>query len=96
MNPCIKTGADVFLTSHGSFYHGDLYHMEGVYVFRYRGDQPHLSKLPTGMRMHARLEDAAAEDASNTWAYEALPLLIDLDGPFRTMIIHQDFVEDFL
>jgi len=37
-NPCKKTGANVFLTSHGGYLHGDMFLLEGVYYLRYVGD----------------------------------------------------------
>lgn len=35
MNPCIKTGANVWLESHGAAIHGDLYAVNGVILLRY-------------------------------------------------------------
>lgn len=37
-NPCIKTGANVYLTGHGGYLHGDLFHVGNCYYLRYVGD----------------------------------------------------------
>lgn len=41
MAQCIKTGADVLLLHNGSLLHGDLYEVDGTYLFHYN---PHSLK----------------------------------------------------
>lgn len=46
---CIRTGADVFVESEGAIYHGDLYKVAGVYIFRHT-DCPHYDYLPAHLK----------------------------------------------
>jgi hypothetical protein len=40
-NPCRKTGADVWVTSHCGYLHGDVYKVGDVYYLRYVGTVLH-------------------------------------------------------
>ena len=36
-NPCVKTGCNAYMTSHGGYLHGDIFYLEGVYYLRFVG-----------------------------------------------------------
>lgn len=91
MNPCIKTGADVFITSHGTVLHGDLYKLAGIYVLRYGLDQPFLDDPKAVKKCFARFDDAVAESDGNLFGE---PRFINFDASqWGTLIIHEDYVE---
>lgn len=93
MNPCIKTGANVFITSHGTVLHGDLYKLEGVYVLRYNVDQPFNDDPKAIRECFAKFDDHLAEVNSNSLSAFP-PLMINFDAPkYGTLILHHDYVE---
>lgn len=90
LNPCIKTGANVWIDSHGAALHGDLYHVAGVYVLRYVG-----ARLIEPKKCDAIF--LAIEAAEATEGLEVTPSILDMN-PFRsdccgTIIIEEAFVK---
>lgn len=92
MNPCIKTGADVWLNAYGGHLHGDLYHIEGVYILRYVGK---VSYTKRKLECDAVFTDTSALDNQRM----ALPRTLDLN-PFRsdcgTIVVVEDYVQNLL
>lgn len=83
-NPCVKTGANVWLESEDAVFHGDLYAVAEMWVFRYR-DMP--------IEMHRDESDmimltAQAQNLSDA-SPDCTPDIMYLDGNYRTVIIAQ-------
>lgn len=92
MNPCIKTGADVYITSHGTVLHGDLYALDGMFVLRYGIGQDFNDDPKAIAKCYARFDDAAAE--LKGIQLDILPRVINFDtSQWGTLIIHEDYVE---
>lgn len=92
MNPCIKTGCDVFITSHGTVLHGDLYQLDTMFVLRYGIGQDFNDSPKAIAKCYARFDDAAAE--LKGYRLGNKPMTINFDtSQWGTLIIHEDYVE---
>lgn len=95
MNACIKTGANVWITSHGHILHGDLYRVGGVYLLRYAAGQAYRNDPQAALEAHALFDDATAEREDNQFGRWHIPNLHDFDGA-KMLVIHQIYVRDYL
>lgn len=91
MNPCIKTGCDVFITSHGTVLHGDLYKLETVYILRYGIGQAFNDNPKAIKKCFAQFDDAKAEHEGNLFGTQRF---INFDSSqWGTLIINEEYVE---
>lgn len=89
MNSCIKTGADVWLTSHHCMVHGDMYRCGLMYVFRYCEDVRYDVRQACA---HFVFDDDLAMVAAAEMPNRPPPF-IDLQGA-RVMVINTLYVKD--
>lgn len=97
MNACIKTGANVWITSHGHILHGDLYRVGDMYVLRYTHGQAFRNDPQSALSAHAMFDNARAESEDNQFASlpRNAPNYLDMEGA-GVMIIHCIYVRNYL
>ena len=97
MNACIKTGANVWLTSHDHIVHGDLYRVADLYVLRYLPGQAYRMDPHAALEAHALFDNARAEREDNQFASvpNTMPSYLDMEGA-GVIIIHEVYVRNYL
>lgn len=92
-NPCLKTGADVFIESHTAIAHGDLYLVGPIYLFVHTAT-PYWHYDPSNEqidRCHAFFRNLGLAEKTMGW-----PVPIEhWFGSQRMIALHSDFVDYF-
>lgn len=87
MNPCIKTGANVWLQSHSCVLHGDLFKVGEVWMLHHTGMENAVYNsfdAPSGV--HANFYDSDAEQD-----HRQRRIMLSLESK-NVILLHEDFV----
>lgn len=90
MNPCIKTGANVYLQSHDAIVHGDLYRIGDTW-YLVHCDEDTWNYAPQPGEVHQCHAHFNIQQAEVMQRFYKVPVVHFFDSK-RTICLHDDFV----